>query len=523
MSSLARSARRLPVPAVTSRLGSRRGWLLVSLFAAALAISAFTILRGISPFDEGVSLQAARRVATGQVPYRDFQWAYGPLEPYLLALTVKVFGTSLLPWRVLRSLLDAGVALTSYLLLAGRVRRPVALVTALAVACEMAEPPSANPFPYALLAILLALHLVTRSELTGRHVAGACVLTALAAGFRLDFGLYGLAAVAAAIGAGGRPRRAAEYLAGASALIGALYLPFAVLDGPGNLYHALVGVSLQTGSYWTLPFPLHFHAPPGAGVTKTLKHAIDFYLPLALVLGFGLMALSTVLVLVGRDRRAPLLTGLTVFGAGMLVYLLSRTDPFHAQPLFVVVAIGLAMAGSAVLGVVRVACLALLALLLIHGVANRVSALVRPPAEMSLRLPVADGVMVPPREARAIERMVALVDARVPVGRPIYVLPRRSDLVTLSDPLIYVLTQRENPTSQDFGLLSGAHAQARTVRQLGRLQLPVLVRWTDPISSRPEPNLRGRSTGVHTLDRWVAAHYRVLARLYHYDVLTARP
>jgi hypothetical protein len=523
MSSLARSARRPPAPAVASRLSSRRGWLLISLFGVALAISAFSILRGISPFDEGVSLQAARRVAAGQVPYRDFQWAYGPLEPYLLALAIKLFGTSLLPWRILRSLLDAGVALVSYLLVAERARRPVALAIALAVACEMAEPTSANPLPYALLGVLVALHVVSRSEVTGRRVAGACLLTALAAAFRLDFGLYGLAAVTVAFAARGQPRRVGWYLAGAIALIVAVYLPFAVLDGPGNLYQALIGVSLRTGSYWTLPFPLDFHAPPGAGVAKTLKHGIDFYLPLALVVGFGLAAAGAALALVRRDRRAPLLAGLTVFGAGLLVYLLSRTDQFHAQPLFVVVAVGLGLAAAAFPGPLRVLCFAMLALLLVHGLANRLSALARPPAEVPLAVPVADGVMVPPQEARGIERMVALVDARVPAGRPIYVLPRRSDLVTLSDPLIYVFTQRENPTYHDFGLQSGARAQARIVRALGRLRLPILVRWTDPISSRPEPNPRGRSTGVHTLDRWVAVHYRVLGRLYHYDVLIARP
>lgn len=166
--------------------------------------------------------------------------------------------------------------------------------------------------------------------------------------------------------------------------------------------------------------------------------------------------------------------------------------------------------------------LALLALLDLHGVGNRLSALVHPPPVVALRIAVADGVEAPPAEARAIDAMVAVVDSRVPPGAPIYVLPRRSDLVTFSDPLIYVMTQRPNPTGQDFGLQAGAAAQARIVSALARIMPRALVRWTDPLSSRPEPNLRGRSTGVHTLDDWVAAHYRVLARLYHYTVLVPR-
>ena len=59
-------------------------------------------------------LQAARRIAHGQVPYRDFLWAYGPAQIYLLAGFSKVFGTSLLQWRILRALADAGVALGAF-------------------------------------------------------------------------------------------------------------------------------------------------------------------------------------------------------------------------------------------------------------------------------------------------------------------------------------------------------------------------------------------------------------------------
>ena len=117
---------------------------------------------------------------------------------------------------------------------------------------------------------------------------------------------------------------------------------------------------------------------------------------------------------------------------------------------------------------------------------------------------------------------MAVVDARVPPSQPIYVLPRRSDLVTTADPLIYVLTARENPTRVDFGLQTSAGSQAQIVRELTRLRLPILVRWTNPASSQPEPNLRGISSGVDTVDQWVATHYRPLVVLYHYEVLIER-
>ena len=118
--------------------------------------------------------------------------------------------------------------------------------------------------------------------------------------------------------------------------------------------------------------------------------------------------------------------------------------------------------------------------------------------------------------------MVALVQQRVPPGEPIYVAPRRSDLVRFSAPLVYVLTERDNPTPQDFGLLTSADAQARLVEQLERARPRAVVRWTDPTSSEREPNLRGRSSGVRTLDAWIARNYRLLERAGYYDVLVPR-
>ena len=121
--------------------------LLGLLFAAALAISAFTLRRGGAEFDEGLVLQAAARVADGQIPYADFAWPYGPAHPYLLGWSFELLDPSLIGWRVLRSLADAGVAVTVFAL----ARRegaslPLALAGWLVAACAMAQPTSATPF-----------------------------------------------------------------------------------------------------------------------------------------------------------------------------------------------------------------------------------------------------------------------------------------------------------------------------------------------------------------------------------------
>ena len=69
-----------------------RAWATVALFAAAAALSAFTILREIGPHDEGLMLQAAARMAGGQWPYRDFWWNYGPGQPLVLGALWKALG-----------------------------------------------------------------------------------------------------------------------------------------------------------------------------------------------------------------------------------------------------------------------------------------------------------------------------------------------------------------------------------------------------------------------------------------------
>jgi hypothetical protein len=486
---------------------------LALLFAAGALISGLTILQGIDPFDEGIALQAARRVSEGQTPYADFTWAYGPVMPYLLGGLFKVFGISLLQWRILRVLADAGVALAAYVLLRRYVPPRVALLGWLATACAMAEPRSANPFPFALLFALLAVATVNRRLLV------PAALTALAAAFRLDFALYGAAGVVAVLVLDRRFRDVARYLAITAGLALLVYVPFLIDIGPSRLYDALIGTSLHDRNYWTLSFPVSYGGafrlwPPGS-LARDLKHAIDYYQPLLLVVGFGLAAVATAL------RRTWV--GLAVFALGALSYLLSRTDEFHTQPLFAALAV--VLPAIVVWGrhrALTVAAACVFALMLAHGVANRLSALFGPPALATVHVAGAGGAEVPPAEARALERVVADVHARVPAGQPIYVAPRRSDLVAFSNSILYVLADRDNAARQDFGLLTGAAEQRAIVDQLRVRRPRVVVRWTDPLSSRVEPNLRGHPSGVRTLDDYLATDYRLLERLYHYDVLVPR-
>jgi hypothetical protein len=408
-------------------------------------------------------------------------------------------------------LADAGVALLVYIFVRREAGPRCALAAWLGAACFMAQPLSANPFPLALLWGLAAIYLATRDD---PSLVGAGALTALAAAFRLDFGVYAGAAVLVALLAGRRWRAGATYAGVAAGLTLLAYLPFLIAAGPDHLYHALIGISLHDKDYWTLPFPFAYHG--GLGGLRDVKDVLDFYVPLVAVAGLALAALALVLRALPASGVA-----LAVFGAGGLAYVLGRTDDLHTTPLLVVLAALLPLVAVKARRLAPVA-IALLALLVLHGAWNRASALVRPPDLTPVHVPVADGTEAPPADARAIEAMVAAVQSRVPAGQPIYVLSARSDLVRFNNPLVYVLTERDNPTGHDFGLDTAAPAQARTVATLERVRPRAIVRWTDPVSLVREPNLRGRPTGVRTLDDWAAGNYRLAERDGRYEVLVPR-
>jgi hypothetical protein len=391
----------------------------------------------------------------------------------------------------------------------------------------MAQPTAANPFAPAFLFALLAV-LVASGSLSGRRWIGAGALVALAAAWRLDFGVYaGVGAMAAAAAAAGPRRaavRAAASVAGAAAALAAIvYLPFIVRDGPADAWRELIGHSLREGRWWRLPFPLGYDGrlrlwPPGS-LAHDAKDVLDFYVPLLLLVGIAVVAVA---LLARRLRPRPAVVGLAVLALGLTAYLLSRTDEFHSTPLIVTLAALVPLVAIRAPRPILAALASILVLLFGYGALNRLSALLGPPILSPVHVAVADGVRAPAAEARAIEAMVAGVQRRVPPGDPIYTVTRRSDLVRINDPLIYVLTERDNPTHQDFGLQTGAKAQAEIIAALARTRPKAIVRWTDPVSTKREPNARGRPSGVRTLDAWLATHYRLAERHGYYEILVPR-
>src|SRR5436190_11504213 len=190
------------------------------------------MLNGIQPNDEGLMLQAASRIAHGQLPYKDFWWFYPPGQPYLLAGLWKVFGPSLLVWRIVRVLTDAAVAVLAYYLARRAAPQWLSLAAWLAAACAMAFPSGPHPFPVALACVLGALLLFERRpELAG-------VLVGVCAAWRLEFAAYAAVGILIAYAVGRGPAWRFALPAAGVGLV--LYLPVAIAAGIGRSWDLIV-------------------------------------------------------------------------------------------------------------------------------------------------------------------------------------------------------------------------------------------------------------------------------------------
>ncbi len=488
-------------------------WRTPILLVLGALLAGATLLREIGPHDEGLMLQAAQRMADGQWPYRDFWWNYGPGQPLLLAIPIKLFGPSLLWWRLVRVVIDTVVALLAYKLIrriaarggsAGSERgipprgvEALALAGWLAAAGAMAWPATPSPNPTALLLVLWAL-LIARDH---RLWAGA--LCGLAVAFRPEIGVAG--AVAVALAGGGWAS-----LAPAVGVAAATLLPFFVV-APGDMWDDTVGF-LGIQDLQRLPLRTD---PSGIGLDP--NKLLELWFPLILVIASGLWALWAAL---RRPRWA--LPALPLLAVG-LAYLLGRPDEFHLVPLSVLLAIVLAAAASRERAIApQVVLIVALALIAVYGLERRWGQLVHPPALAAVPSPVADGVKTDADDAAALAGLLEAIDERSCPGDPIFVAPPHFDQVTVGDALLYVLAQRTNPTRYDVmqpGVVTTAPVQREMIADLQRARPALVVRWLDPRAEVREPNGSGRSSGVTLLDDWLDAHYEAVDRYGPYELL----
>jgi hypothetical protein len=509
--------------------------LIAVLFGGAAVISGITLLDAIQLNDEGLMLQAASRIADGQIPYDDFWWFYPPGQPYLLGGLWELFGPSLLTWRVVRVLCDAAVAVLVWMLARqGGASHRLAIAAWLMAALAMAYPSGPHPFPLTLVLCLGALRLMEDKP------ALAGILAGLAAFWRIEFaaylGLGVLLAYALRPSPGeDRIRPALGFAGSALAVAAVLYLPVVAAAGLGDTFDLLIRYPLEDFSdYQSLPFPLDYDGPLNTSsidgfFSDSAENLLVFYLPLALVVGLvgSLVALGL------HFERGPWWQlAAAVFAVGMAHYLITRADVFHTAPLAVMVAVlgSWAIAGrdeGVRLRPLRNAALALAGLSIAYATVEGLDRrwLELRADRVALDLPVADGVRVRNDTARQLERVVRYVQRNTRSGEPIYVATRRADLVTAGAPLLYVLAGRPNPTRYDIaapGVVTTEAVQQEIVDDLERSRVRTAVRWIDPASAAPEPNKAGESSGVTLLDDYLANEYRRVRSFGDYVVLERR-
>jgi hypothetical protein len=456
----------------------------VALALLAALLSTSTIWFGLGPHDEGLMLQAAHRLASGELPYRDFWWNYAPGQPVLLAGFDLVFGRSLLAWRVVRVLVDVAVTVLAFRLAQREApgSRWPALGAGVAVAGAMAFPTGPGPNPTALALAFGALLAAPR------HPRAAGVLAGVAAVFRWEIGAAG------ALGLVISTRRVGPALIAVGvAALG--WLPFLVA-APGDLLDQTVGF-FAIQDLQRLPFPF---GPGDAGADP--NKLLERYAPLVLVAGLALYAVHAI----ARRRLSPV-APLALVG---LAYLLGRTDEFHLVPLAAVLPVLLAGAiAYEPLRAARIAFAVVLALVAVHGLERKAGEIRHMPDLAAVPGPAGDGIRTEAGDARDLERVRAAVG-----DRDVFVAPPRFSQVTVGDPLLYVILGRDNPTRHDVmqpGVVTKPDAQREMVRDLERARPEVLIRWLDP-RTRPEDNAGGRERGATILDEYLRRTYRPTAR-----------
>src|SRR4051794_27326672 len=287
-------------------------------------------------------LQAAARIADGQVPYHDFWWFYPPGQPYLLAFLWKLFGPSLLAWRIVRVLCDAAVATLAWALARrGGASQHTAVAVWLAAALAMAWPSGPHPFPPTLAICLGALLLMEKRPVLAGGLAG------LAALWRIEFAAYlGVGVLLAYAMKPVRRREQAEsaaLFAGTAMAVAAVpFLPVVVKAGLSDSFDLLIRYPVQDFSrYQSLPFPVSYDGALNTGsiggfFSDSAQSLLLFYLPLVLMIGLAGSVVALALRF-SRDRWWQVATG--VFAIGMAHYLVTRPDAFHTAPLAVMVAV----------------------------------------------------------------------------------------------------------------------------------------------------------------------------------------
>jgi hypothetical protein len=533
------------VPPLRERLAAR--WPLALGVGVLLALGLeglVTLAAPIQAYDEGIPLVESMRLARGELPWRDYEPAYGPLEAALLLPFTWTVGPELIGLRLVRVLAAALTAVAA----AGCARRlgGSALGSAgVGLVVVAFIDPLIHPVIAPVLASALALELGR-----GPRAAAGCVaagaLAGLAGLFRPEFG--GLAAGAAIVTLLARPWLAREgdepptarglglVLAGGAPA--ALVLLGLVLAASPERVLAYTRELRGLLPYRELPYPF---PPPLDRPLPTLVGAVVLFLTPLVVAALAPVGLVAGLAAARRDatlRPRALELHLTLLAVGLLPYAFMRADYAHVLPAFAASAPLVAAAAARIMArlgppsarVQRLAFALVLAPLVVRPL-TALWLLAREPLVVG-RLPALRGLLVPPEDEQRYAELRAAVDAHAPTGAPVWVgtavataqrLGPEHRRVVLTDLLVYSVLRRPPATRHVVlqpGITTTEAKQRQLVADLEARATPVVVlargTWRD------EPN-RSQEFGARTLDGYLSRRYAAAEDVGRWVVLARRP
>jgi hypothetical protein len=508
------------------------GWVALGLMQLALGGTY------IEPYDEGLILYGASRVAHGAMPYRDFWSMYGPGSFITLAVLDRIFGESVMIGRILDAAFRSGAVVLVFLLakrMAGLAWGCLGGLVAFVFLAELHQYlfPALPAAVFALWSLHALSDALCRSEGGSRlRWGGIGIAAGMSFLFRPDFGL---AAVFACLWAVWIPFPGERFgVTRPASAAGALGLGFVLVVGPVSAW-LLAGVS-ATDLYDNLVrLPAEIYVPnrslpfPDPLAMLRVASAADrpgwllglvVYVPL-------LVAVAAVFVAaLRRRRRDPAARGgwasQRLFEALLCLLVLLcvkgsvRVEPLHMAPALLVAVVAMASMlaaardQSATMVTLCVAACALAALALAVGlviappansVASRLSSR-HPKCSANARLGC---FVLDPGRAAAL----GYLDEKARPGDLLYVGAGRHDKLLANDVELYFLSGMSAATKwADLhpGVQTTRGVQDMMVAEM-RAHPPAFVVLDTAFDDKVEPNASSRSSGVTVLDEFIRASF----------------
>ncbi len=471
----------------------------VALFVAAAALLwwIFGNRLILATNDEGIYFDAAERILHGQKPYLDFFGYMSPGSFWMQALAFRLFGITLLAGRVLVLFYVAIECALIYWLVERFASRATAVMTALLfIAFQTADPRlltaqhrwDSSAFALASIAICVARSRRWALAASGFLIACAALATPSVA----------LVAIATLIWLG---RRSLWYAAGI-AIAGTLAIAALWINGtfPAFLaqlgwlsrnyaavnvmpYGSIIGgwtALFQDAGFWELPVRI--------GIVFCL--ALPAILPMAALAGGALLWFR---------RRESILLYLLLCIIALVASTHPRSDVAH---LAYIAALPYAVAGIVIYRLLPAPPRLWLTLAMAVFASAFLMQVQLPRTFKTLHTPVGD-VRAAAEEAPLVQELLATVR------------PHQSLFVYPYKPLLYFVTQAENPTRYSYlapGLMTAADARLALSELEARPPEWVLYMALDRAEfERVFPAAKGFDPHFPQLESWIQANYRASA------------